>query len=268
MENCVGKLIGSGGTADVYEWTSNEVIKVFKPHVHIEVIKNEEYIGRMLNESNLCIPKYIKTIELNSKLAIVYERVYGRPLAEILIETTEKSNIAANFARVQYEIHQYSMDKLPTQNSMFQWRISRMKNSLGKYIPKIQDLYNALPIESKLCHGDFHPLNILVNCDKYVVLDWNGCCSGSPVLDVVWSYLTLNSPAIEGVYGKNMANITKEFSDEYLKHYCQYANVDKSEIIKYLPLAAMRRLDDNLSCETDNSKYENNWLMNIITSNS
>lgn len=106
-----------------------------------------------------------------------------------------------------------------------------------------------------------------MDCDKYVVLDWNGCCSGNPKLDVAWSCLTLNSPSIEVIYGKNMANITKEFSDQYLKYYCQYANVDKSEILEYLPLAAIRRLDDNLSCETDISKYENNWLMNVITSN-
>jgi aminoglycoside phosphotransferase (APT) family kinase protein len=138
---------------------------------------------------------------------------------------------------------------------------------LGEYIHKIEDLNNGLPIENKLCHGDFHPLNILVDSDRYVVLDWNGCCSGNPKLDVVWSYLTLNSPSIECVYGKDIAKITKEFSDEYIKYYCQYANVDKSEILKYLPLVAMRRLDDNLSCETDNSKYENNWLINVITSN-
>ena len=40
VENSLGDLIGSGGTADVYEWANNEVIKVFKHHVHTEVIKN------------------------------------------------------------------------------------------------------------------------------------------------------------------------------------------------------------------------------------
>jgi hypothetical protein len=50
MVNSMGKLIGSGGTANVYEWTNNEVIKVIKPHVPIEVIKNEEYIGSLLRK--------------------------------------------------------------------------------------------------------------------------------------------------------------------------------------------------------------------------
>jgi thiamine kinase-like enzyme len=264
MENSLGKLIGSGGTANVYEWTNNKVIKVFKPHVPVEVIKYEEYMGRMLNETELHIPKYIETIELNGKLSIVYERAYGRQMVEILIETTNKSIIAENFARVHYEIHQCYIEKLPTQNSMIHWRLSRMRSNLGTDIKRIEDLINSLPIENKLCHGDFHPLNILVDCDKYTVLDWNDCCLGNPILDVGWSYLTLNSPSIEAVYGQVMANTIKDFSNEYLKYYCKYANVDKREILEYLPLAAMRRLDDNISCETDISKYENNWLRNII----
>lgn len=40
--------------------------------------------------------------------------------------------------------------------------------------------------------------------DYYVAIDWNGSCSGNPLLDVVWSYLTLNSPVIEAIYGKFM----------------------------------------------------------------
>lgn len=266
MDNSLGKLIGSGGTVNVYEWTSDEVIKVYKPHIPIEVIKNEEYIGKLLNETTLCISKYIKTIELDNKLAIVYERAYGRPIAEFLIETTDNSSTAANFARVHYEIHQCCIDKLPTQNSLSHWWISRMRNHLGDNLEKVQDLINSLPIENKLCHGDFHPLNILVDSDKYTVLDWNGCFLGNPILDVAWSYLTLNSPSIEALYGKITANVTKEFSNEYLKYYCQYANIDKYEILKYLPLASIRRLDDNISFEANISKYENSWLKNIITS--
>jgi aminoglycoside phosphotransferase (APT) family kinase protein len=220
----------------------------------------------MLNKTTLSIPKYIRTIELNGKLSIVYERVHGRQLADILMETNDKSDIAANFARVHYKIHQCHIENLPTQNSMIHWQISRMRNILGKDIKRIEELINRLPSKNKLCHGDFHPLNILVDYEKYTVLDWNGCCSGNPLLDVVWTYLTINSPSIEVIYGQIMANIIKDFSDQYLKYYCEYANVDKCQILEYLPLAAMRRLDDNISCETDISKYENNWLKNIISS--
>ena len=104
------------------------------------------------------------------------------------------------------------------------------------------------------------------NCGKYTIIDWNGSCSGNPLLDVAWSYLTLNSPAIQSIYGQLISNITAKFSNEYLSYYCKYANVDKCKILKYLPIVAVRRLDDNITSETDISKYENDWLKDIIFS--
>ena len=267
MENMIGKIIGTGGTSSVYEWGNDEVIKIFKPNVPIEVIKNEQHVGKMLNDLSLCTPKYIKTIEFDNKLAIIYERAYGRTLAEILIETTDKSEMAASFAKIHYEIHQCYMDELPSQQEMYSWKISKMSSYFKKEVKKMEDLFESLPIENKLCHGDFHPLNILVDCDKYITLDWNGICSGSPLLDVAWSYLTLNSPSIELMYGQAMAKVVTEFSKDYLKYYCSYSNVDKYDVLKYLPLVAVRRLYDNISCETDMPKYENDWLKDIISNN-
>ena len=264
MKNIIGKCIGDGGTATVYEWGNNEVIKVFKPNIPTETIKNEEYIGKILNDSSLCIPKYIKTIKLNNKLAIIYERVHGKSLAEVLIDATDKSDIAANFARTHYEIHQYHIDKLPSQHDMLNWNISKMGGVLGDNIKKMQELLDNISIENKVCHGDFHPLNIMVDCDKYTTIDWNGSCSGNPLLDVAWSYLTLNSPAIESIYGQLISNIFTKFSNEYLNYYCQYANINKYKILMCLPIVAIRRLYDNSRCETDISKYEDSWLKYII----
>lgn len=264
MENIMGKRIGHGGTATVYEWGNNEVIKVFKPNIPIEIIKKEEYIGKVLNDSSICMPKYIKTIELNNNLAIIYERVYGKSLAEVLVETAAKSDIAANFARTHYEIHQYHIDKLPSQYDMLNSNISKMGGVLGNNLKKMQDLLDNISIENRVCHGDFHPLNIMVDLDKYITIDWNGSCLGSPLLDVAWSYLTLNSPAIESIHGQLIANIFTKFSNEYLNYYCQYANINKYKILMCLPIVAIRRLYDNSTCKTNISKYEDSWLKYII----
>lgn len=266
MESMIGELIGSGGTSSVHEWGNSEVIKVFKPNVPIEVIKNEEYIGSILKNSSLCIPKYIRTIELNNRIALIYERANGKTLAEIMFQTTDQYDMAANFAKMHFEVHRCHIDELPSQHDMLKRRILRMRSFLGEDTEKMLDLLDSLPIENKLCHGDFHPLNILMDCDKYTILDWNGSCSGNPLSDVAWSYLTLKSPVIEQMYGQLISNMVAEFSNEYLNHYCQYANVDKNNILKCLPIVAIRRLDDNITCETDASKYENDWLKTIIFS--
>ena len=81
MESMIGKQVGSGGTSTVYEWGNSEVIKIYKSHITDEVIKNEEYIGEILNKFSLEIPKYKRTIEIHGKKALIYERVNGRVLA-------------------------------------------------------------------------------------------------------------------------------------------------------------------------------------------
>ncbi len=266
MENQIGKFIGSGGTATVYEWGNDEIIKIFKPEVQIETIKNEEYIGKILNDFSLNIPKYIGTIDIDDKKGIIYERINGKQFAEKIFSATDQSETAADFAKMHYEIHQNHTDKLPSQRDMFNWRISKIENYLGKDLRKIQDLLDSLPTNNNLCHGDFHPLNILVEHEKYIAIDWEGSCAGHPFLDVAWSYLTLISPLIQAMYGQLIGQTITDFSDEYLNYYCLYANTDKDLILKYLPVVAVRRLCDNITCVGDASRYENDWLINIISS--
>ncbi|MDS0524624.1 phosphotransferase [Clostridium sp. SHJSY1] len=257
MKNSIGKLIGSGATADVYEWSNAEVIKVFKPNISSEVIQYEEYIGKILNNTTLSIPKYIKTIRLKSTFAIIYERVYGKSLAEVLMESNDTSKIALDFANLHYKINQCFVKEIPKQSNTLNWRISRARRILGDNIKKVEELLSSLPIRNKLCHGDFHPFNILVNSDKYFVLDWNDCFIGNPIIDVGLSYLALNSPSIKEKSGEIVANESKKFSEEYLEYYCKYASLSKDEILKYLPLAASLKLDDNLSSD-------NKWLKDMI----
>lgn len=57
-----------------------------------------------------------------------------------------------------------------------------------------------------------------------------------------------------------------DFSDEYIRCYCDCSNVEKYEIFKYLPIGVVRRLYDNITCGADISKHENEWLKDIIFS--
>jgi serine/threonine protein kinase len=118
MQNKIGKLIGSGGTADVYEWGEKHVIKLYKPHITHSVIENEEFIGKILNHTKLAIPKCIETVKLDDNYGLIYEFVPGKSLAEILVEDMEVEVSANHFAKLHYEIHQKTIDTLPSQYKM------------------------------------------------------------------------------------------------------------------------------------------------------
>jgi aminoglycoside phosphotransferase (APT) family kinase protein len=48
-----------------------------------------------------------------------------------------------------------------------------------------------------ICHGDFHPLNIIVGPSGATVVDWTGARLGPPAFDVAFTALLLAHPPIE-----------------------------------------------------------------------
>lgn len=55
----------------------------------------------------------------------------------------------------------------------------------------------------KLCHGDFHPLNVLYDGHKHSMIDWVDAIAGNPLVMLVgqsvWNHLYLCEVGVENV---------------------------------------------------------------------
>jgi aminoglycoside phosphotransferase len=264
MESIIGKHVGSGGTSNVYEWGNSEIVKIYKPHVTDDVIHNEAYIGQLLNKFSLDIPRYIGSIDFNGKKALIYERINGKVMAELLLKGYYETELAYKFAQIHYDIHKKAIDELPSQYDFLKNRILKLRSILRDKTTSLISLLDNIPIDNKLCHGDYQPLNIIGDTNKYVVIDWNGACSGNPILDVAWSYMTLNSPIINHLLGELISEIFANFANDYLSCYCKLTGIHGEQILNCLPIVATRRLYDNNLYDNDNSRQEREWLFNFI----
>lgn len=264
MDNIIGKQIGSGGTSNVYEWGNEEVIKIYKPHVTDDVINHELYIGQVLNKVSFNIPKLIGETFINGKKALIYERVIGNVMGEALLKGDYESVLAHKFAEIHYSIHKKSIDELPSQYEFLKNRIINLRIMLEDKTTPLLNLLDSIPIKNVLCHGDFQPLNIMGNFNKYVVIDWNGACLGNPILDVAWSFMTLNSPIIKNLFGDLISETLVKFTNDYLIYYCKMSGVKENQIMECLPIVAARRLYDNNLNNNDHSKQEKEWLLDLI----
>lgn len=265
MEEMIGKLLGSGGTSNVYEWGNTKVVKIFKSHVSDDAIKNEMYIGQILSKFPLDMPKCIGSIDLKGKMALIYERINGEIMAEPLLKGIYKTELANKFAQMHYDIHREEINELPSQYEFLKNRIIELRSNLGdKSTQSLLSLLDSIPIDNRLCHGDFQPFNIIGKADKYIAIDWNDACSGNPILDVAWSYMTLNSPIIKRLLGESISEIFAHFTKDYLSYYCKLTGSKQEHIHRCLPIVASRRLYDNLMHDNENSRQENEWLYNFI----
>ncbi|ABX41625.1 aminoglycoside phosphotransferase family protein [Lachnoclostridium phytofermentans] len=265
MEDMLGKLVGSGGTSNVYEWGNNEVIKIYKPRIEENTINNEMYIGQFLNKFSLNIPKCIGSIDYNGKKALIYERIYGNVMAEPLLKGVYDIELANKFAQMHYDIHKKTIEELPSQNEFLKKRILELKDTLGeKATLSLLNLLDDIPNDFKLCHGDYQPLNIIGEANEYIVIDWNGACIGNPILDVAWSYMTLNSPVVEYLLGDLVSDLFSKFAKDYLSYYCKLSGIKQVSVLKCLPIVATRRLYDNNMNDNENSRIEREWLFSFI----
>jgi aminoglycoside phosphotransferase (APT) family kinase protein len=264
MENMRGKLLGSGGTSNVYEWGKNEVIKIYKPHVSDGTIENEMYIGQLLNNFSLEIPRYIGSTNINGERALIYERINGTIMAEPLLGGGYNEELARIFAQMHFDIHKKSIDELPSQYDFLKNRIIELESILGDHTIALLSLLEDIPKDSRLCHGDYQPLNVIGEANQYIVIDWNGACSGNPVFDVAWTYMTLNSPVIKTLIGETSWDNFNRFKKDYISYYCEISGIKENDVLRCLPIVASRRLYDNSASENDISRQEKEWLINLI----
>ncbi|MCK5757710.1 MAG: phosphotransferase, partial [Clostridiales bacterium] len=174
------------------------------------------------------------------------------------------NSIGKDMAAIHFEIHSHKSCKLIQQKNNFENAIEDSKNILGGRTTKILHLLNILQDSDAICHGDFHPDNIMVYNKGYITIDWMNAYSGNPLSDVVRTQLMINGPDIPddiSVIMKVFAKlIKKSLIKAYTKKYCNLAEIDNSELDRWIPIIAASRLRENIPSEKK-------WLLSLIDKN-
>ena len=100
-----------------------------------------------------------------------------------------------------------------------------------------------------ICHGDFHPLNVVIDDDgNATVLDWTAARLAPPAFDVSFTAFLLANPpiAIEGVLGKPLRAAARWVSRQFVHHYRTATPhpIDAADLAWFTKLHALRILFD------------------------
>jgi aminoglycoside phosphotransferase (APT) family kinase protein len=95
-----------------------------------------------------------------------------------------------------------------------------------------------MPEGDRLCHGDFHPMNVLGEAAQPYIIDWADAHRGDPAADVCRSYLLLTLHAAE-------------LAMPYVDGYCREAGVSRQAVLDWLPYVAAARFAENVPGEID-----------------
>ena len=217
----IGPLVAAGRTSDVYEFGRGSVIKVFRPYVPVHWAAKEARFTSAVRDVGAPAPAVGGLVEVEGRDAIVFERVSGPSLWELVVESRHD---AAGLARELAAVHRCILSAgLPCEVTGLVERIrSKIAGveqlTLGERGEAHQAL-GSLPKGAALLHGDLHPGNVLMGAGGPVVIDWFDSAIGHPMADVVRSSLLLRPfgmaderPHLPGAH----AWLLREMHDSYV----------------------------------------------------
>lgn len=223
-------LIKSHPGKQMYK-TEEGFVKEFDANYSKADILNEALNQARVEETDLNIPQ-IKSIKVyDGKWAIVMDYVEGTTLNDLLLKNPAKEDeYLEMFVDLQRTVLSKRVPLLNKLKDKMQARISMADlDATSRY--ELHTRLDALPKHYNLCHGDFHPGNVIITKDGTpYIIDWAHATQGNASADAATTYLMFY---LEG---------REQLAEKYLKLYCKKSDTALQYVQKWIPIVAAARL--------------------------
>lgn len=273
-------VVARGATADLYAYTPGRVLKFFHAGCSRGTIEEEARKARAVSEAlarwrasdghaALRVPGVGEVVAAEGRCGIVYERIEGPSMLEVLwTQPASTVPLARLLAELQARLHTLGpafgqtaavpLSQLPRKRERLGHQIQQTDLSIPRRDAALQALASLCAEDEPhglcLCHGDFHPGNVLLTTvdgdgENAVVIDWCDVTLGSPYADVARTLVLLQ--AVEDA-APDPAIVARaaEFRDTYRVRYLELAPERpehiEQQIQRWLPVVAAGRLSENI----------------------
>lgn len=239
-----GNIIGIGNTAVVYELEyskpgeEDKVLKLFNAGYPNEAIESEYRNALAVRDLNFPKPKAYELADWEGRKGIIYDRIKGTSLLDWVLNTGDVVKCAKYMADLHNTMIHNSISEVPNYKDFLSYHIQNAPITTKEQIKAMQIL-EELPEGDTLCHGDFHPGNIIISEDSAYIIDFMNICQGNYLYDIARTvYLVEYTPVPEGAGDKAaVLELKKTLADLYLEHM----KVTREMIQDYITLIAIAR---------------------------
>jgi tRNA A-37 threonylcarbamoyl transferase component Bud32 len=248
-------LLGRGRTAEVYAW-NDKALKLFVDGFPAEWIRAEAEATRVAHRAGLSAPAVGEIVEVDGRIGIVYERIDGVSMLQTFA-TRPWTFLSAvrRFVEFQVAMHNCAGSELSSQRERLENAIQRAPRLAVEMKEQVLQGLDRLPDGDAICHGDYHPDNIIMSSQGLVVIDWMTATRGNPLADVARTSLMCRvsaaPPGASGLVRWAMRLGQGAFHALYLREYSARQPFDREQLEAWTPAMAAARLVEGISDEED-----------------
>ncbi|SEU29468.1 aminoglycoside phosphotransferase family protein [Paenibacillus sp. NFR01] len=258
----LGKRIGQGRTADVWEYGEGRIVKLYYEETPVQGIDWEYAAGRYAFEGGVRTPKPAERLTLDGREGIVFDRVHAPTLLKRIGEQPLRIKaFAGQLAGLQFSLNQLECgNDIPDLKEHLRWRISAAPMLTTGEKSDVLAALERLPAGNRLLHGDFHPDNVLADEPPWII-DWMNAARGTPAADAARTLLLLEMGAMPPGTPLPVKVVTgivrKRLATQYLRAYLRLSGLSSSDIGAWIvPVAAARLYEGIPLAEKENLARE------------
>ena len=251
------KKIGEGREAELFLLPDGRVLRLLRSGLPFadERVAAEAAALAAATAAGAPAPRLYETVIREGRPGLVMERVEG---PDLLTLVTRRPWLVISVARRTGRLHAeltavQAPESLVSLKERIAWRI-RESSAVP---PELRDeglrALAELPDGDRLCHGDFHPANVLAGSGRPVVIDWTTAARGDPAADLARTWVLLEfSPLPPGssAVARRMAAIGRGLLlHGYARAYLRHSMVDAERLARWTSVRAIERLAEEVPGE-------------------
>lgn len=238
MQETQGRLLAAGRVAEIYE-RGPRVLKLYRSPSAKRVAFREAAIHAAVEALGLPVPAVWGVEQVDGRWGILFDRANAASFAERMQDDPAVvTRHLICLAQLHGRIHAHPA---PWLGSL----VTRLRATIAG-APLLEEPHKqtllrslaAMPDGDRLCHGDFHPMNVLGDVAQPLVIDWPDACRGAPAADACRSYLLLSLHAAD-------------LAEPYLDAWCRISAYPRAAVLAWLPYLAAARLAEDVDGEAD-----------------
>lgn len=227
------------------------VIKLFvESHPKSNILNEALNQARVEESSNLNVPRLVEIKKIGNRWALISEYIEGKTISQLMKEDPENFDKYLNlFVNVQMTILNNKVPLLNRIKEKFNRKLEMATNIDENAKYELLQRLSGMKNYNELCHGDYHPSNVIVQRDGTVyVIDWSHVTQGCASADAARTYLLF---ALDG---------KDDLADQYLNLFCEKSAIPKETVQRWIPIVAATQMTKNIPEEQE---FLSKWI-NVV----